>query len=202
MRMYWTANSKSWKLSEKMRNIYKIIIIAVVFIISVFLLLLVIRPALVRSGRHLASIAEEEERNSRLNSELDSYLEDRDEYYILNAEYQKLAMEFPEKDDTLILTNELYEIAGYTGIEINSISFSEVSIEEKELKNTPAKEISIDMIMEGSYYQTLNFINTIEIMPRIIIVEDINIQSPSNDYNDLVTFISARTYFVNEYYKD
>jgi Tfp pilus assembly protein PilO len=185
-----------------MRNIYKIIIIAVVFIISVFLLLLVIRPAIVRSGRHLVSITEEEERNISLNSELDSYLEDRDDYYILNAEYQKLAMEFPEKDDTLILTNELYEIAGYTGIEINSISFSEVSIDQKELRNTPAKEISINIVMEGSYYETLNFINTIEIMPRIIKVEDINIQSPSNDYNDLVTFLSARTYFVNEYYRN
>jgi Tfp pilus assembly protein PilO len=185
-----------------MRNIYKIIIIAVVFIVSVFLLLVVIRPSLVRSSSHLVSIAEEEERNSGLNSELDSYLEDRDDYYILNAEYQKLVMELPEKDDTLILTNELYEIAGYTGIEINSISFSEVSIDEKELRNAPAKEISINIIMEGSYYQTLNFINTIEIMPRIIKVEDISIQSPSDDYNNLVTFLSARTYFVNEYYRN
>jgi len=185
-----------------MRNIYKIIIIAAVFIISVFLLLLIIRPAIVRSGRHLASIAEEEERNSRLNSELDSYMEDMDKYYINNAEYQKLAMEFPEKDDTLILTNELYEIAGHTGVEIESLSFSEEPIEKKEIRNTPAKEVSIDIVLEGSYYETLNFLNTIEIMPRIIKTEDIIMQTPTDDHNSLLTFISARTYFVNEYYRN
>ena len=183
-----------------MRNIYKIIIIAVIFIISVFLLLLVIRPAIVRSGRHIASIAEEEERNTRLNSELDSYLEDRDDYYILNAEYQKLSMELPEKDDTLILTNELYDIAGYTGVEIDSLGFTEESIEEEELRNTPTKAITINMVLEGSYYETLNFINTIEIMPRIMKVEDIIMQSPTDDYDNLLTFVNARTYFVNEYY--
>ena len=96
-----------------MRNIYKIIVIVLIFIISIFMLILVVRPALLRSGSHLAMITDEEERNTRLNSELDNYLGDRDRYYLLNAEYQKLAMELPDKDDTLILTNELYEIENF-----------------------------------------------------------------------------------------
>jgi Tfp pilus assembly protein PilO len=185
-----------------MRNIYKIIIVVVVFIISVFLLLMIIRPALIRSTRHLAEISEEEEKNTGLNSELDNYLEDRYRYYILNAEYLKLNMELPDNDDVVLLTNELYEIAGYTGGEIISLSFTEVSIDEEELKKTPTKEIAIDMALEGSYYEILNFINTIEIMPRVIKVEDVVIQSPANDYDNLLAFIYARTFFINEYYRN
>jgi Tfp pilus assembly protein PilO len=185
-----------------MRNIYKIIIIALVFIISIFLLLLVVRPALLRSGSHLARIIEEEERNTRLNSELDSYLEDRDRYYLLNAEYQKLAMELPDKDDTLILTNELYEIAKHTDVEINNLTFTEAKIDEDDLKKTPTKEISIDIVLEGSYYQVLNYINTMEIMPRIIKVENIIIQAQTAEFENLLAFVNAKTYFVNEYYRN
>jgi len=185
-----------------MRNIYKVIIIALVFIISVFLLLLVVRPALIRSGSHLSSITDEEERNTSLNEELDRYLEDRDRYYLLNAEYQRLAMELPDNDDTLILTNELYEIARHTEATISSLTLTEVKLDEEEIDKSKTKEIMVDIILVGSYYQTLNFINTIEIMPRIMRVEDIIIQAPATDFDSLLTYISAKTYFINEYYRD
>ena len=183
-----------------MRNIYKIIIIVLVFMISVFLLLLVIRPILLRSGEHLIRVAEEKERNISLNAELDHYLLVRGQYYLLNAEYQKLAMELPDNDDTLILTNELYEIARYTEIEIMMLDFKENIIPEDELKVLPVKEISINMVLEGSYYQILNYINTIEIMPRIMKVEDIIMQSASSESDDLLIYITAKTYFKNPYY--
>ncbi|MCJ7665205.1 MAG: type 4a pilus biogenesis protein PilO, partial [Actinobacteria bacterium] len=72
----------------------------------------------------------------------------------------------------------------------------------KELEKTPVNEIAIDLVLRGTYYEILNYINTIEIMPRIIKVEDIVVQmSGSGDYKDLLAFIIARTYFTNEYYK-
>lgn len=184
-----------------MKNIYKIVVIAFIFVISVFLLIIVLRPALIRSGSHLVRITEEEQKNLELNAELDSYLSDKDQYYLLNAEYQKLIMELPDENDVTVLTNELYEIGKYTEVEINSLSFSDVGIAEEELRNTPAKEIAIDLVFEGSYYAILNYINTIEIMPRIIKVENVIIQSPTGDHNNLLAFITAKTYFKNEYYR-
>lgn len=184
-----------------MKNIYKILVIALIFVVSVFLLLLLVRPAFLRSSNHLIRITEEEERNSSLNSELDHYLEDRGTYYVLNAEYQKLAMELPDNDDTLILTNELYEIARYTEIGIMSLAFTESGINEDELMDVPLREINIELVLEGSYYQILNFINTIEIMPRIIKVENIIIQASETDFDKLLTFVTAKTYFKNPYYK-
>jgi len=184
-----------------MRSIYKIIIIVLIFIISVFLLLIVVRPALVRSSKHFSRILEEEEKNAGLNNELDAYLNDRDSYYLLNAEYQKLAMELPAKDDILKLTNELYEISRYTEVEINSLTFTEEKIDEDDLKKTPVKEISLAIVLSGTYYEILNYINTIEIMPRIIKIEDIVIQNPSEDFDNLSAFINAKTFFVNEYYR-
>lgn len=184
-----------------MRNIYKIIVIVLVFIASIFLLLLVVRPALLRSGSHLIRITEEEERNDSLNTELDNYLEDRDDYYLLNAEYQRLAMELPDEDDILLLTNELYEIAQYTEVNISSLAFTESKIDEKDLLKTPVKEISMSLVLEGSYYQILNYINTIEIMPRIMKIEDIIMQAYSSDYDNLLTFVTAKTYFKNQYYE-
>jgi len=184
-----------------MKNLYKIIIIAVVFILSIFILLLIVRPVLTRSGSHIARVTEEKAKNITLNSELDNFITARDEYYLLNAEYQRLSMELPEKSDLSILTNELYEIARYTEVEIENLSFDETKIDEKELRKTPVKEIKIDLVLKGSYYEILNYINTMEIMPRIIKVEDIVVQTSGSSYNDLLAFVIVRTYFANEYYK-
>ncbi|MCD4670196.1 MAG: type 4a pilus biogenesis protein PilO [Actinomycetia bacterium] len=184
-----------------MRNIYKIVIIASIFILSIFILLLIVRPVLVRSGSHLARLAGEEERNNSLNAELDTYVKNRDKYYLLNAEYRKLAMELPDGDETLLLTNELYEIARYTEVNISNMVFTESKIDEAEITKTPVVEITIDVILEGSYYQILNFINTVEIMPRIMNLENVFMQAPSSDFNELLTYITVKTYFNNQYYR-
>lgn len=184
-----------------MKNLYKIIIIVVVFILSIFILLLIVRPVLMRSGGHIARLTEEKAKNITLNSELDDYVSARDDYYLINAEYQKLNMELPEKSDLSILTNELYEIARYTIVEIENIAFVKTKINEEELRKTPIKEIKIDMVLRGSYYEILNYINTMEIMPRLIKIEDIVLQTSGDDYDNLLAFIIAKTYFANEYYK-
>jgi Tfp pilus assembly protein PilO len=185
-----------------MKNLYKIILIVVVFILSILVLLLIVRPALTRSGGHIMRLTEEKERNKTLNSMLDSYVTARDEYYILNAENQKLNMELPEESDLSILTNEFYEIARYTIVEIQNISFIEILIDEKELKEIPVKEIEIDLVLQGDYYEILNYINTMEIMPRFIKIEDVMIQKANDlEQEDLLAFITAKTYFANEYYE-
>jgi len=184
-----------------MKNLYKIIIIAVVFILSIFILLLIVRPVLIRSGSHIAQLTEEKAENITLNSELDNYVSARDDYYLINAKYQKLNMELPEKSDLSILTNELYEIARYTIVDIENISFNEKKINEDELRKTPVKEIEIDMVLRGSYYEILNYINTMEIMPRLIKIEDVVVQASGGDHDNLLALIVAKTYFANKYYK-
>jgi Tfp pilus assembly protein PilO len=184
-----------------MRNIYKIVIIVFLFAASLFIALLIIRPALVNSGNHLISIGEEEEINKQLNAEFDSYIKEKDRYYLLNAEYQKLSMELPDSNDVPVLTDEFYEIARYTGIGINSLAFTESAAEEDDLAKIPVREIMVDIVIEGSYYEILNFVNTIEIMPRIAKVENMIMQVPGADYDNLLTFITAKTYYKNKYYK-
>jgi Tfp pilus assembly protein PilO len=184
-----------------MRNIYKIVIIVFLFAASLFIALVIIRPALIRSGNHLISIGEEEERNQQLNTEFDNYIKAKDQYYLLNAEYQKLSMELPDSNDVSVVTDEFYEIARYTGIDINSLTFTESTIEEDDLTKNPVREIVVDIVIEGSYYEILNFVNTIEIMPRIMKVENMIMQAPGADYDNLLTFITAKTYYKNKYYK-
>jgi Tfp pilus assembly protein PilO len=184
-----------------MRNIYKIVIIVFLFAVSLFIALVIIRPALISSGNHLVRIKEEEGKNRQLNAELDNYIDEKDRYYLLNAEYQKLSMEFPDSNDVSVLTDEFYEIARYTGINISSLTFTESDIKEDKLTKTPAREIVVDIAIEGSYYESLNFVNTIEIMPRIVKAENMIMQAPAADYNNLLTFITAKTYYKNQYYK-
>lgn len=181
-----------------MKNIYKIIIIVVIFIISIFVLLVFMRPSLIRNGKLLNSISSEQEKNISLNSEIRTYLTARENFYAVNAEYEKLSMELPVKNDLSILTNELYEVGKYTGIEIQSLTYEELKAavdREGLIEVIPVKQIKIDLVISGTYYQVLNFINTIERVPRIIKIEDILVQVSGEDHEKLTGYIRAKTFF-------
>ncbi len=181
-----------------MKNLYKIIIVVVIFILSIFVVLVFMRPSLIRNNKLVNSIGSEQEKNESLNAEIRSYLTARDNFYAVNAEYEKLSMELPVKNDLSVLTNELYEVGKYTGIEIESVSYEEIKAvagEEGQATNIPVKQIKIDLVVSGTYYQILNFINTIERVPRIIKIEDILVQVAGQDHENLTGYIKARTFF-------
>ena len=86
----------------------------------------------------------------------------------------------------------------YTGIEVQSLSYEEVILtqgQENEPAVIPVKQIKIDLVISGTYYQILNFVNTIERVPRIIKIEDILVQVLGEDHDSLIAYIRARTFF-------
>ncbi len=180
-----------------MKNLYKIIIIAAIFIIAIFVILVFMRPSLIRNADLLAKISSEQEKNVSINSEIKNYLTKRENFYMVNAEYEKLSMELPIKNDLSILTNELYEVGKYTGIEIQSLTYEEVKEEGEggQTETITVKQINIDLVISGTYYQVLNYINTIERVPRIIKIEDILVQVSGQDYENLIGYIKAKTFF-------
>lgn len=102
------------------------------------------------------------------------------------------------KNDLSVLTNEFYEVGKYTGVEIESVSYEEIASaaeEEDQAEIIPVKQIKIDLVISGSYYQILNFVNTIERVPRIIKIEDILVQTSGEDYEELSGYVRARTFF-------
>ncbi len=70
--------------------------------------------------------------------------------------------------------------------------------------------INVSITVNGSYYQVLTFLNTIEIMPRLIKVENISINlatafddetSSENDL-DLSALINFKTFYDKTDYSD
>ncbi len=181
-----------------MKNLYKIIIIVVIFIIAIFVVLVFIRPSIVRNGELLSKISGEQEKNIGLNSEINTYLLARDSFYMVNAEYEKLSMELPVENDLSVLTNEFYEVGQYTGVEIQSVTYEQIiTVAEGEgaVEAIPVEQIKVDLVISGTYYQILNFINTIERVPRIIKIEDLLVQISGVEYEELTGYIRAKTFF-------
>ncbi len=182
-----------------MKNLYKIILIVVIFIIAIFVVLVFVRPSIIRNDELLSKISEEQEKNVDLNSEINTYLLARDNFYMVNAEYEKLSMELPVENDLSVLTNEFYEVGQYTGVEIQSVSYEQIIVVEVEkegpVQAIPVEQIKVDLVISGTYYQILNFINTIERVPRIIKIEDVLVQVSGLEYEELTGYLRAKTFF-------
>lgn len=183
-----------------MSNTIKIILIIVFFVINVLLVLLLIIPNL--SANTVASMEIETEReNNRSNiNRLNQLILVRDEYNTLNAEYQTYSMQLPSENDTSVFTNDIYDVAKFSGITINSVDYAEQALggEEEEEEESPERLIKANFSLEGSYYNIINFVRTIEKMPRIVIVEDFIIQSVAEEYESLNAFVTVKLYYISD----
>ncbi len=178
-----------------MSNMVKIISIIIIFIVSVLLLILFIIPNLSTAVETSKAIETEREDNKAFRERLEELLLVRDEYNALNAKYQKYSLQLPSESDISIFTNEIYDIAKYADVTIHSIDYVEQFTDKEEREGPEIIIMKVDLVLEGSYYNILNFVNTIEKMPRIMIIEDIILQSSEGDYERLSTYITAQLYY-------
>jgi len=173
----------------------KILFIAIIFLASVALIVLFIIPNLSSSIKINAEIEKEREDNKAFNDELKNLLLVRDEYYALNAGYQKYSLQLPSENNISIFTNEIYDIAKYSNVVIYSIDYVDIPVEVEKEKEPEFAIIEADLILAGPYYNIMNFIKTMERMPRIVIIEDIILQSTEDEYENLSAYITAQLYY-------
>lgn len=179
-----------------MSNITKIIFIIIVLIATFLLLILYIVPNLSESIKTREAIKMEREDNKALRERLGELLLERDEYNALNAKYQKFSLELPSENDISIFTDEIYDIAKYANVNINSIDYTEKSASVKVEEETEILITEVSLVLEGSYYNILNFIRTMENIPRIVTIEDVMLQSPGDEYYErLSAYITAEIYY-------
>ena len=138
-----------------MSNTIKIILIVIFFIISVLLVVLFIIPNMSKSVSDSMMLEEEEEYYSSNIKRLHELELVRDDYNTLNAAYQKYSMQIPSENDLEVFTNEIYDIAAYSGVVVTSIDYVDIVAEEEEEKTEEIIEASI--ALEGYYYNIINF---------------------------------------------
>lgn len=178
-----------------MSNITKIIFILIALIAIALLLILYIVPNLSESIETGKAIETEREDNKAFMERLGELLLIRDEYNALNAKYQKFSLELPSENNTSIFTNEIYDIAKYANVNIISVDYAE-KVTSLKVKEEPEILITeVTLALEGSYYNILNFIRTMEKMPRIVKIGDIILQSTGDEYERLSASIIAEIYY-------
>jgi Tfp pilus assembly protein PilO len=178
-----------------MSNITKIIFILIALIAIALLIILYIVPNLSKSIETGKAIETEREDNKAFMERLGELLLERDEYNALNAKYQKFSLELPSENNTSIFTDEIYDIAKYANVNIISVDYAE-KVTSLKVKEEPEILITgVTLSLEGSYYNILNFIRTMEKMPRIVTIGDITLQPTGEDYESLSVSITAEIYY-------
>ena len=172
----------------------KIIIILAILLVIILLTVLVIVPNISSSTKNSAAIVKEKEDNITLKNRLNELLIIRDEYYLLNAEYRKYSLQLPSENDISIFTNEIYDIAQYSDVDVRSISFSEQSVTEEDEK-LGLSTINASLIIEGSYYNIMNLLSAMERMPRIVKVANIVLQSTTDNYESINAYMTIKLYY-------
>lgn len=182
-----------------MSNIIKIIVVVLVFIAIVFTAIFFLIPGVNNASSRAAALEEQKESFNNLIQEQQRLKEFVEEVNVLKARNEILSLKLPYEHDISILTNELYEIARISDIQINSIDHVEIRITDAEGEDeSPINIFETDMVLQGSYYNILNYIYTLEIMPRISIIENIIIQSDNEDHEILSIFLTFRSYYLKD----
>lgn len=178
-----------------MSNITKIIFIIIALIATFLLLILYTAPNLTESIKKGEAIETKREENKALKERLGELLLVSDEYNALNAKYQKFFLELPSENNISIFNDALFDIAKGANVIITKVDYAEKisSLKVKEVPEILTTEVTLSL--EGSYYNILNFIRSMEKMPRIMTIGDIILQSTGEDYESLSASIIAEIYY-------
>ena len=174
----------------------KIITIVAILIVIILLTVAFVVTNISTMIKNSNELRKEKENNATLKSRLDELLAVRDKYNLLEAEYSKYSLQVPQKNDMSIFTNEINDIAKYSDVNINSINYSEKAASKEEEK-LGIDSIEASLIVEGSYYNIMNFLNTMEKMTRIVKVNNLVLQTAEDDYENINANINIEMYYKN-----
>jgi Tfp pilus assembly protein PilO len=172
----------------------KIIIIVAILVVIILLSVVLITTNVFAVSKNSEELEKEKENNAAIKSRLNELLIVRDEYNLLDAEYRKYSLQLPGENNMSIFTNEIYDIAGYSDINIKSINYSEKAASKGEEK-LGLSVVEANLTIEGSYYSIMNFLNTMERMTRIVKVDNFVLQAPEGDFENISGNIGIKMYY-------
>lgn len=174
-----------------MSNKHRVVIIVIMSVIMLGIFLALIMPVLRQNSQIRFMIEEQKQANSSLTERINQLLGIKEKFTMLYAQYQKYSVELPSKSDIQVLTNEIYNIAQFAEVEIQSIRYNEVVLKDQE--QTPA--IDINIAITGEYYNLLVFTQTLESMPRTITLESTELSLAGEGYPEMIALINGKTYY-------
>jgi len=174
----------------------KIIAIVAILVVIILLTVAFVVTNISTAIKNSNELGIEKENSVTLKSRLDELLAVRDKYNLLEAEYSKYLLQLPRENDMSIFTNEINDIAKYSDVNISSINYSEKAA-SKEGEKLGLSVIEASLIVEGSYYNIMNFLNTIEKMTRIVKVNNLVFQTKEDDYENINANINIEMYYKN-----
>jgi Tfp pilus assembly protein PilO len=196
-----------------MKTGYRIAIIIILIISLAGVFIFLIMPSVKNNTVLALKIAENTTNKNDFENNIKSYLDIKSRYYILNARLDKYNTQLPLSGNIPILTDQIYEIEKYSGIKISTINFKEIVAPDAVTKiENPVGNIIVELNITGSYYQTLTFLNTLEIMPRFVKIENVTINAKqessesilNNNSNKIIlsSYISFSAYYDKTDYKN
>jgi len=159
-----------------MKTGYKITITIILILIIIGISFFSILPLVKNNAALVLKITENSRQKIDFENNIKSLLEIKSRYYILNAQLEKYNTQIPLNGNIPNLTDQIYEIEKYSGAKIGTISFKDDNLQDKNNEENSIGDILVNLNITGSYYQILTFINTLEIMPRFIRIENFSIE--------------------------
>jgi len=194
-----------------MKTSYRIAIIIILILSLIGVFVFLIMP-LVKSNTELTlKIAENNKNKIEFERNIKAYSEIKSRYYILNARLDKYNTQLPFSVNIPVLTEQINEIEKYSGIKISSINFQDLASPAGTILQSPIGSINVKLSLTGSYYQILTFLNTLEIMPRLVKIGSVSLDSSQaganitgeNNLNQILlsVSISFNVYYDKSVYK-
>ncbi|MCG9479655.1 MAG: type 4a pilus biogenesis protein PilO [Actinomycetia bacterium] len=174
-----------------MTNTLRILIIVIIIVVMLAVFLVFIMPALRTNMGTQNSIQEQRQTNRQLAERINQLSGLKDRFNILYAQYQKYSVELPSKTDIQVLTNEIYNIAQFADVDIQSVNYNEVDAGDQE----EIMAIDINITVKGTYYDLLVFLKALESMPRSISLDSTELGLAAEGYPDMIGLVYGRTYY-------
>jgi len=161
-----------------------------------FFLLAAIRPTAATIAGLIKEIEDQKVANEKLQSKINDLTLARQDYLIVQPKLALLDQALPQQEQVTMLAKELEALSRRTNITISILHFGQVDLfQSKVVDAVEPQMISFSFNASGEYESLKNFLQSLESLRRIIVIESFGFQTNKKEGQKLSLSLKGANYY-------
>lgn len=157
-----------------------------------------IRPTLVTISGLLKEIKDKKEVVNQMDQKINNLTKAQTNYNQIKEKLYLVDQSLPQDPGLSVLIKQLEALTRLSSVNFESVRFEKTNL-QGETEKKENQEVTFSLVLSGNYQNLKNFLNSLDILRRVILVESFAFRSTMEEEIQILTLsINAKAYYLTK----
>lgn len=157
-----------------------------------------IRPTLVTISGLLKEIQDKKEVVNQMDQKINNLTKAQTNYNQIKEKLYLVDQSLPQDPGLSVLIKQLEALARLSSVNFESVRFEKTNL-QGETEKKENQEVTFSLVLSGNYQNLKNFLNSLDTLRRIILVESFAFRSTTEEEIQILTLsVNAKAYYLTK----